>query len=332
MQSNTPSRFSRWYSLKKIGWVFKWVLLVAMLSYLYITIQEKGQSLQDIYQLLRERLTLNHFAELGLVILLTPLNWACESRKWQLLAQKIEKITFLQSLKGVLSGLALGFIMPNNVGDAAGRVLSLQSAQRLLGVGAALLSNGLQFYVSLFFGTLGWGFFIEQEPALQYWPQLTLLGVLTATLLFGIWLIIKRKKAESYLERFRWFRWVEPYVDVIAQYELAEIGRAFRWAVLRYGVFTLQFGLLLSIFDVSLPVLTALACIFLVFFAKTLIPALNFLGDLGIREASSLYFFSFYDIAPARVVAVTLMLWCINILLPVLVGAFWTLKMKWWRE
>lgn len=332
MQSNTPSWVSRWYSLKKIGWVFKWALLGAMLWYLYVTIQEKGQSLQDIYQLLRERLTFKYAAELGLVMLLTPLNWACESRKWQLLAQKIENISFFQALKGVLSGLALGFIMPNNVGDAAGRVLSLKSAKRLTGVGAALLSNGLQFYVSLFFGTLGWGYLIKQQPALQHWPHLTLLGILTATLLFGIWLIISRKKAESYLERFRWFRWIEAYVDVIAQYELAEISRAFRWAVLRYGVFTLQFGLLLSIFDISLPILTALACIFLVFFAKTLIPALNFLGDLGIREASSLYFFSFYSIAPARVVAVTLTLWCINILLPVLVGAFWTMKVKWWRE
>jgi len=303
-----------------------------MLSYLYLTIREKGQGLQDVLQLLRERLTVKHLTELTFVTLLTPFNWACESRKWQLLAQKIENISFLQSLKGVLSGLALGFIMPNNVGDAAGRVLSLQSHQRLTGVGAALLSNGLQFYVSLFFGTLGWGFFIGQHATLQNWPQLMLLGALIVTLVFGIWLIISRKSAERYLERFKWFRWIEPYVDVIAQYDLAEIGHAFRWAVLRYGVFTLQFALLLSIFDVSLPVLDSLACIFLVFFAKTLIPALNFLGDLGIREASSLYFFSFYGIAPARVVAITLTLWCINILLPVLVGAFWMLKIKWWRE
>jgi hypothetical protein len=120
-------------------------------------------------------------------------------------------------------------------------------------------------------------------------------------------------------------------VDIIAQYDLSEIRRAFRWALLRYGVFTLQFGLLLLIFDVSLPLSAAVSGIFLVFFAKTLIPALNFLGDLGIREASSLYFFSFYDVEPARIVAVTLTLWCINILLPVLVGIVWVMKIRWWR-
>ncbi len=331
MQSNTPSRSSRLSSLKKIAWVFKLVLLAAMLAYLYLTILEKGQSLQDVYQLLRKNLSSPHWVELAFVVLLTPINWACESRKWQLLAQKVEHISFAQSLKGVLAGLALGFMMPNNVGDAAGRVLSLQSNQRLTGVGAALLSNGLQFYVSLLFGTLGWAYLIRQQSTLQQWPPLVLLGLLTGTLLFGIWLITKRKSAEKYLERFRWFRWIEPYVDVIAQYNLTEIQRAFRWAVLRYGVFTVQFGLLLLIFDVSLPVAAAISSIFLVFFAKTLIPALNFLGDLGIREASSLYFFSFYTVEPARIVAVTLTLWCINILLPVLIGVFWVMKMRWWR-
>lgn len=331
MQSNIPSWSSQLSSLKKIAWVFKLVLLVAMLAYLYFTIRQKGQSLKDVYQLLRENLRSSHWIELTIVVLLTPINWACESRKWQLLAQKIEQISFLQSLKGVLAGLALGFMMPNNVGDAAGRVLSLQSNQRLTGVGAALLSNGLQFYASLLFGTLGWAYLISQQPTQQQWPQLMLLGLLTITLLLAIWLITRRKSAEKYLERFRWFRWIEPYVDVIAQYNLTEIRRAFCWAVLRYGVFTVQFGLLLLIFDVSLPVLGAISSVFLVFFAKTLIPALNFLGDLGIREASSLYFFSFYTVEPARIVAVTLTLWCINILLPVLIGIFWVMKMRWWR-
>lgn len=331
MQSNTPSRSSQLSSLKKIAWVFKLVLLAAMLAYLYLTIIEKGQSLQDVFRLLRENLRSPHWIELTTVVLLTPINWACESRKWQLLAQKIETVSFFQSLKGVLAGLALGFMMPNNVGDAAGRVLSLQSNQRLTGVGAALLSNGLQFYVSLLFGTLGWAYLISQQSMLQQWPQLLLLGALMATLGFGIWLITQRKNAEKYLEQFRWFRWVEPYVDVIAQYNLTEIRMAFRWAVLRYGVFTVQFGLLLLIFDVHLPFLAAISSVFLVFFAKTLIPALNFLGDLGIREASSLYFFSFYAVEPARIVAVTLTLWCINILFPVLIGVFWVMKMRWWR-
>ena len=330
-QSNSPSWFSRLSSLKKITWVFKWLLFLGMLLYLYVSVEAKGQSLGEVYRLLRFHLQQGHWGILGLALFLTPINWACESRKWQLLAQKIEKISFGQAFQGVLSGLALGFLMPNNVGDAAGRVLSLQSHQRLSGVGAALLSNGLQFFVSLFFGTLGWGFWVYHQATLQQWPQLLLLLVLLMTLVFGVVLMAKRGEAEQFLVRFRLFRWVDPYVKVIAEYTLSEIGQAFRWAILRYGVFTLQFALLLWLFEVNLPFDVAIAGIFLVFFAKTLIPALNFLGDLGIREASSLYVFSFYDVEPARILAVTLTLWCMNILLPVLIGTVWTFKLKWWN-
>lgn len=303
-----------------------------MLAYLYQSIQTKGQSLWEVYHLLRFHLKQSHWFLIVFVVGLTPVNWACESRKWQLLAQKIENISFGQAFQGVLSGLALGFLMPNNVGDAAGRVLSLQSHQRLSGVGAALLSNGLQFFVSLGFGTLGWGFWLVHQPSLQHWPQALLVVLLVATIVFGLFLMTKREVSELFLRRFRVFRWIEPYVKVIATYSMGEIGGAFRWAVLRYGVFTLQFALLLALFQVKLPWEVALAGIFLVFFAKTLIPALNFLGDLGIREASSLYVFGFYGVEPARILAVTLTLWCINILLPVLIGTVWTLKLKWWNN
>lgn len=330
MQSNTPSRYSWIISLKKMAWVFKWGLLVAMLGYLYMTIQQKGQSLEDVYWQLRQNLNREHWVELVIVGLLTPVNWACESRKWQLLAQKVEKINFFESLKGVLAGLALGFLLPNNVGDAAGRVLSLQSHQRLSGVGAALLANGLQFYVSLTFGTLGIGYLIVCLPAFQNSAAWVLLGALVSTIVAGIWLIVKRKEATFYLEKFRWFRWIAPYVEIISQYSISEIVAAWRWAVIRYGVFTLQFFLLLQVFKVTLPLGAAISNIFLVFFAKTLIPALNFLGDLGIREASSLYFFSFYEVAPSQIVAVTLTLWFVNILLPVLLGVVWVMKLKWW--
>ncbi|MCU0340777.1 MAG: UPF0104 family protein [Spirosomaceae bacterium] len=307
----------------------KFTLLAAMMWYLYVTLQAKNQSLLDVWTLLQQQISTIHGVELVLVVFLTPLNWAFEARKWQVLAQKIESITFWQSLKGVLAGLALGFFMPNNVGDAAGRVLSLQSRARLTGVGAALLSNGLQFYVSLLFGTLGWGYLLWQQPSLQKAWNWVLLGLLVATLLFGIWLVSKRQNVEKYLEQFGWFRWIEPYVDVIAHYRLSEIRRAFRWALGRYAVFTGQFVLLLYVFEVNLNTAQTLSSVFLVFFAKTLIPALNFLGDLGIREASSMYFFSFYAVSLSHIVATTLTLWCVNILLPVLVGIGWLMQMKW---
>lgn len=307
----------------------KILILVAMLGYLYVTLQNKKQGLGEVLTLLRQNLSLSHLLELTLVALLTPLNWAFESLKWQTLAQKVSPMSFQKAFSGVLTGLTLGFFLPNNVGDTAGRVWTMQQPNRNAGVGAALLSNGLQFYVSLLFGTFAWAVLLCQQPALQLAHNYFLLVLFFATLLFGGWVLLKRQLASRYLDSLKWFKWVKSYLQIIGTYTTPELFRAFGWALLRYAVFTGQFMLLLQIFAVSLPIVEILTGIFLVFFAKTLIPALNFLGDLGIREAASLYFFSFYDIAPTRLVASTLSLWFVNIFIPVLIGTGWLMKQRW---
>lgn len=303
-----------------------------MLGYLYVTLQNKKQGLGEVLTLLRQNLSLNHLLELTLVALLTPLNWAFEGLKWQTLAQKVSPMSFQKAFGGVLTGLTLGFFLPNNVGDAAGRVWRMQPANRSAGVGAALLSNGLQFYVSLLFGTFAWATLLYQQPTLQLVHNYFLLALLLATLLFGIWILLKRHAASRYLESLKWFKWLRPYLQIIGTYTAPELARAFGWALLRYAVFTGQFVLLLQVFAISLPITEMLTGVFLVFFAKTLIPALNFLGDLGIREAAALYFFSFYDVVPTRLVATTLSLWLVNIFIPVLIGTGWLLKQRWIDE
>ena len=296
--------------------------------YLYATFQKQGQDFVSIYRLIVNNLTAQNTVLLITVLGLTFINWATEALKWQTLAQRVERLTFGEALAGVFAGLAMGFVMPNNIGDATGRIMSLKSKERLGSIGAALVSNGVQFYVSLLFGMLGWAYFLYNQPSLQIWYNLVLLLSLIGTLIFGVFVLYSRQRAANYLSQYSLFQKIVPYIGIIAQYRRSEIGKAFGWAILRYSVFSVQFGLLLFIFNVKLPIVTMLACIWLVFFSKTLIPAINLLGDLGIREASSLYVFGFYGVAPANVIAATLTLWAINILAPTIVGAFYIWKIK----
>jgi Lysylphosphatidylglycerol synthase TM region len=314
---------------KKILFFGKLLILMAMLWYLYVTLQNKKQGLADVLMLLRQNVSVNNAFEIGLVLLLTPLNWAFEALKWKTLAQKLTPISFLKAFEGVLTGLTLGFFLPNNVGDAAGRLWLLPAARRSEGVGAALLANGLQFYGSLLFGTLAWAYLLHEQPHLRVFYNYVLLALLILTLVFGVWLLARRHIAEPYFLKKRWLKWLLPYVRVIGTYHIAELRTAFGWALGRYAIFTLQFALLLHVFGVQLPFFSMMTGIFLVFFAKTLVPALNFLGDLGIREAASLYFFSFYEVVPARLVATTLSLWLVNILVPVLIGVILVIKRRW---
>jgi hypothetical protein len=296
--------------------------------YLYATFQKEGQEFSDIYLLIVNNLTPENAVILLLVLSLTFLNWSCEAIKWQTLAQRVETLTFWQAFGGVFAGLALGFVMPNNIGDATGRVMSLKSKERLTSIGAAIVSNGLQFYVSLFFGTIGWAYFLIKHQSLHFWYNYALLALLILTLGFGIVVLYSRQRVTDYLSRYKFYTKIRSYINIIAQYQRREIGKAFGWAALRYVVFSIQFGLLLIVFNVRLPFIDFSASVFLVFFSKTLIPAINLIGDLGIREASSLYVFGFYDVSPANVIATTLTLWTINILAPTIAGAFWLWKIR----
>ncbi len=328
MQDNTQTTVSRKKLFKKAILALKIIFFGLMVFYLYQTIQQKGQRLSDVYEAVLSHLTASNGVMLVLVVSLTFLNWTCETMKWQTLAQRVESVSFWQAFGGVFSGLALGFVLPNQVGDAAGRVLSLRSRQRFESIGAALLSNGLQFYVSLMFGTVGWAYFLFKHAAFQKWYNQLLLVLLILTLVLGLLVFVYRLSLTHFLERFILFRKIEPYLIVIDRYQTTEIGRAMRWAVLRYWVFTLQFWLLLQIFHIKLPLIDALAGIFLIFFSKTLLPALNFLGDLGIREAASLFVFGYYGLSPTDLIAATLTLWFINIFLPTLIGTAWLWKLK----
>jgi uncharacterized membrane protein YbhN (UPF0104 family) len=328
MQSNSATSDFGTKHQKKIILIFKSLFFGAMMWYLYSSIQEKGAGFKEVYRLIISNISTANTLSILFLIILTPLNWACEALKWQTLAKRVEKLSFTDAFRGVLVGLSFGVLMPANVADAAGRVVVLRTNNRLKAIGAALLANGFQFYVSIIFGTIGWVYLVVIEASLQRWYGFLLIFLLICTLIFGLLLLLNRQNAAQYLVHFRWFGYIKPYLDVIVQYQKTELQTAFRWAVLRYLVFTLQFWLVTNIFNIKLSFLVTLMSIFVVFFAKTIIPALNFLGDLGVRETAALFVFGFFDITPTAVVAATLTLWLINILVPVLVGAGWFFLMK----
>jgi uncharacterized membrane protein YbhN (UPF0104 family) len=61
-------------------------------------------------------------------------------------------------------------------------------------------------------------------------------------------------------------------------------------------------------------------------FTKSLIPIS--LGDLGIREASSVYFYSFCGVAESTSLSAALLLFAFNILLPSLAGLLFIPKLS----
>lgn len=261
------------------------------------------------------------------LLLLTPVNWGFEALKWQILLRRVHPVNLWQAYQGVLAGVSLGFALPAQLGDTAGRVLSLRD-HRTEAVGASLVSGGMQFYVAIVFGAIAWPIHLAQVPERSA-PAGALLLVLLALLAgLGIVFGLVRRPLLIWLERRTALRRFTSYWIVAQQYDDREIAQALAVAALRYLTFSLQFYLAMRLIGITLPFDVAAAGIGLVFLVKTIAPAFNLLSDLGIREAAALWVFTPFGIPASVLLTTTLTLWLVNVLLPVLVGLIWVWKLK----
>jgi uncharacterized membrane protein YbhN (UPF0104 family) len=96
-----------------------------------------------------------------------------------------------------------------------------------------------------------------------------------------------------------------------------------------YFVFIIQFCLLSFAFQ-RIPWTHALIATTSTMFAKTLLP-ISF-GDLGIRELASVFFFVKFQVEEVTAINSALLLFAINILLPVAVGLLFIPWMRWNRK
>lgn len=79
-------------------------------------------------------------------------NWLLETLKWRLLVQKNENITFIEAMQGVLSGVALNMITPNQLGDFVGRVIHLKKMDKIRGTLITVIGHTAQVIMTAGFG------------------------------------------------------------------------------------------------------------------------------------------------------------------------------------
>ncbi len=319
-------------STKKIGFWLKIAVFAGLVAYIGHVLRQQRFDWETVRQQLQTVDQPERWAA-GLLLLM-PVNWGLEGLKWQILLRRVEKTTYWEACRGVLAGLSLGFALPAQLGDTAGRVLSLRTRARAEAIGASLVSGGMQFYVALVFGTVAWAHHLTVVPARNTVAGQWLLVLLMGTSGLGIGLGLVRRRVVGWLAG-RWgLRRFAPYWAVAGQYTDREIALALGAAAVRYLVFSAQFYAALRLVGVGLLPGVSASGIGLVFLAKTITPAFNLLSDLGVREAAALWVFAPFlqagsSVSAPVLITATLTLWLANILVPVLLGLVWVWRLKW---
>ena len=127
----------------------KFVVLVGSLVVIYFQFKSRVVSFNDFNLLIEKLSSVKAIFFLVITFLLMFLNWSLESYKWKYLLNGVEDISFYQAVKGVLSGLAIGFITPNRVGEFAGKIAYLKSENRANGAVMSFIGSSSQLLVTI---------------------------------------------------------------------------------------------------------------------------------------------------------------------------------------
>jgi membrane protein implicated in regulation of membrane protease activity len=284
---------------------------------------------------------------IGAALLLLPLNLYFQFRKWQLLVlSRIPLATARELRTSLLLGFTFGIVTPARIGEFGGRAAGIGTrssqavrseesgpdgktdlviADKVALIGLTAIDKLSTMMVTLLMGACALLVFCWLHPFMSPW-LLTGLLLFTAMGLLLLRLLWKSRHAKQGSEskdsttehRGYLRRRFEDVRSMLRALDTALLRRLLAFSFLFYCTFLLQFFLLLLAFT-SVGTISALAGIGTIMLVKTIIPPVT-IGELGIREAASVFVLGHAGILAAAAFNASLLLFTINILLPSLAG------------
>ena len=309
--------------LKKILiWLLKILIFVVAWSYVVYKLATMEQDFSVIFSDGNFSIPL-----FSLVCILMFANWGAESLKWQKLVNCGQKISYRKAVSGVLVGLPLALITPNRVGEIGGRAIVLDKGRKNAVV-ATFLGSMTQLASTLIFGVLGvmvYLLFFPHTVGVESaaWISLLIVVALVVVLLAcrdQRWLrrlalkLVGRKMYVAFLRAMRLYR-------------IGDIFRVLIISLLRYCVFSMQFGLLIRMLIPELSVVEIFVGITLTYLFTTVIPT-TVLGEIGIRGSVAMFVFGAFTKHVAVIFQISLLIWIINIAVPTLAGSLILLSLR----
>ena len=234
-----------------------------------------------------------------------------EILKWQNLVSFLRPISVGESAKQVLGALTAGIFTPNGLGEYAGKALFFEKTKTKKIIFLNLICNGIQMLLTVIFGTIG--LFI-----LGYWKWTFVLLLLA----FAFWLLAflsKNIKIKGYS--------IEKLLHKINEIPKTIHAKNNILAVCRYLVFSHQYYFLFLAFDVDLPYPTMMATIAVVYFLASSLPSFQFL-DFAVKGSVAVFFFGKLGVNEWVVIFISMLMWFLNVVLPVIIGSYYVLKFK----
>jgi hypothetical protein len=327
----------------KIHKYFNFITNIAILATAYIFIYFHLFHQKSIYQealLFVNQIENQGFPKLiSIVIVLMLLNWSIEAIKWRYLIRRTENVSFLNALKGVITGITTSILTPNRVGDFVGKAFILSSSNHGKAVSISLLGSLSQLLITISIGFGGFVLLIALRDSSVY----EVISEINIFIIFLIFLVIILLflfyfnvsffiKNIIRLIPLKW-QWLYNYLEVLLSFTAKELNNTLLLSFLRYVVFSIQLFILFRIFGFGVSITESLIISSSVFFLLAFIPSIA-LAEIGIRGSVIivvLNIFNYSSFKTEAFAAITF-LWIINILIPALAGSAFVWELKFFKK
>ena len=293
-----------------------------MLVYIIYTQVWTRSDIGSLWDTFLSRFSGANLIYLAIVVVLIGFNWAVETQKWHLLIRNYDPISYLTAFKATLAGSTFSIFTPNRLGDYGGRILFIQPANQVKSTLALLVGNMAQFIVIMTLGIVGAIYFFRETGILEPIVIQSIGIMVGVVLVLVLYLFFHMDLLVALLQRIPRIanhpRW-KSHMTILEEFTQRQLNQTLGLALLRYGVYSTQYYLLLHFFGIEVAWGLAYAGIAALFFIQSGIPLPAITGLLARGELALLIWGCFTD-ASLLILGATFTLWVCNLLIPSLLG------------
>jgi hypothetical protein len=271
------------------------------------------------------------------ILALVVVNWGAEALKWRWLLRHVCPIPPGRAFRSVLAGVALSVATPNRIGEYGARILYIPEGHRLQAVSLSMMGGLVQLLVTL---TAGMVAFLlpgdrlgEAMAGAGVTAGLRWLVILStaAFVMCCLMLILRIEGVLRLVSHIRLLRRVTVHLTALPLAGRSQWAAVCGLSVLRYGVFIIQYLLMLKAMQVDIGWVDGARAVALFFFLMSVLPSIALL-ELGMRWQYSLLVFGAFSTDILGICAATTGIWLVNLALPAIAGTLLMLGIRLQRE
>tara|TARA_B100000965_G_C19528076_1_gene729819 strand:- start:62 stop:1036 length:975 start_codon:yes stop_codon:yes gene_type:complete len=318
---------------KYISIIIKIVIVFFSFYFIYKQLLE-NKSFEELNLDLLLNILIQNKGLVLLVVFLMFVNWLFEALKWRYMIRKIENISISRSVRAVFSGITVSTFTPNRIGEYGGRVFCLEKGDRIKAVFITILCSMSQLLTTVIFGSISL-LLLKNDILLDttFFKFLDI-KILSFFLIISnlIFLISYYNVAfiVNLFNRFKSLKNFYKYLEVLSLYNYKDLSINLLCSIIRYCVFTIQFILLLNIFNVDIEFLEALLSVMLIFLFITVTPTIT-IAEIGVRGTVALFVLGIFSSNTIGILSAVSTLWLINLILPAIIGTVFIFSLKFFR-